>query len=356
MSKQRWFEVRNSTDTEAEIYLYDEIGFWGMGAKEFIRALREHTGKHIHLRINSPGGEVIEGTAIANALSRHVGGVTVHIDALAASMASVIAMSGNPIFMADNALMMIHNPYMFAAGGSEDLRKSADLLDTMKSSLVRAYVKKTGLPESEIEEMMTAETWMDSTTAVALGFVDAIEDGVQAAAKVTLQDAKARFDKFAKGMAENTNSESAPETLEVAPEVTPEVVEVETLEEAPADVEPEVEEEAPTEPEVIPDIGAVPVNIAEFSSKVSALMVERDGFKARAELAEAKLSKANEEIAKVSDHLNKLEASKGLASASIVPSAVIPSDSAKTLTRADFDALPIDQKNSFFANGGKLAS
>lgn len=214
MDQKTWYAFKNSTDTDVELYLYGEIGFYGIGAKQFISELRAVKGKNIHLRINSPGGEVVEGTNIYNALRRHEGGVTVHIDALAASMASVIAMSGNPIYMAENALMMIHDPYMMAGGNSQELRKNADLLDIMKNNLVRAYTKKTGLPENEISAMMKEETWMDSTTAAALGFIDAIEDGVQAAASMTPQKAKAIFDKLKVSMSEIL-TEPAAETEEL---------------------------------------------------------------------------------------------------------------------------------------------
>ena len=102
---QKWYAFKNSSDKsgEVELSIYDEIGAFGIGAKEFIAELREYKGQHVHVRINSPGGEIIDGSAIANALNRHEGGVTVHIDGLAASMASYIAMSGKPTYMSENA-------------------------------------------------------------------------------------------------------------------------------------------------------------------------------------------------------------------------------------------------------------
>jgi ATP-dependent protease ClpP protease subunit len=336
---RRWYAFKNATDSEVEIYLYDEIGFWGKGAKEFIAELRQHAGKHVHLRINSPGGEVIEGTAIFNALKRHAAGVTVHIDAMAASMASVIAMAGNPVFMADNALLMIHDPYTFAAGTSEELRKSADLLDTMKKNLVRAYVGKTGLPEKEVEEMMAQETWLGATEAVALGFVDAIEDGVAAAASVTPEKARARFDMLKKIMAEIQ---------------TPEIPDPETTTEPTAPVtEPVVESPAAPDPEtpVVPEAPAEPtepvarVDVASITAKLTEAY-------ARIEKAEARAAKAEADLLAVQDTLSKLEKSKGLAAAAVVP-AVKPK--LKTLSKADFDALTPLAKAEFFRHGGKLS-
>ena len=131
---KKFYALEKSNNGEATIHLYDEVGAFGSGSKEFLADLGKLDGQHIHLRINSPGGSVVEGTAIYNALRRHKGGLTVHIDALAASMASVIAMSGSPVYIADNALLMIHNPWTVSAGDSDQLRKEADLLDKLKST------------------------------------------------------------------------------------------------------------------------------------------------------------------------------------------------------------------------------
>jgi len=345
---RRWYAFRNATETEVEVYLYDEIGFWGVGAKEFMAELRTHAGKHVHLRINSPGGEVIEGTAIYNALLRHQGGLTVHIDAMAASMASVIAMAGSPIFMADNALMMIHDPYTFAAGTSEELRKSADLLDTMKAALVRAYVKKTGKTEDEIASLMSEETWMGATEAAALGFIDGIEDGVQAAASMTPEKARAKFDMLKKCMSENTEpTPEAPETPETpeapvapveptAPEVTPEAPKVPETPEAPAPETPE----APEMP-----APSAKVDVVALTSQITALNTRVISAEARAVAAEAALDQ-------VSTALSNLEKSKGLAPAAVVP-AVKP-ETSKTLTLAEFNSLSPYAKSEHFRRGGKI--
>ena len=114
----KFYALEKSNDGTATIHLYDEVGAFGAGSKEFLADLAKLDGQHIHLRINSPGCSVVEGTAIYNALRRHKGGLTVHIDALAASMASVIAMAGAPVYIADNALLMINNPWTISAGDS----------------------------------------------------------------------------------------------------------------------------------------------------------------------------------------------------------------------------------------------
>jgi ATP-dependent protease ClpP protease subunit len=301
---QKWYAFKATPEQsgEVELSLYDEIGAFGIGAKQFIAELKEHKGQHIHLRINSPGGEIVEGSAIYNALTRHEGGLTVHIDALAASMASVIAMSGNPVLMADNALLMIHNPWTIAAGESEDLRKQADLLDTMKSNLVRAYQKKSGMEEKAIAKLMDEETWLDAVEAVALGFVDAIEDGIPAAA--SSKEMRARFDTFAKAKMQNTviseAEVSAPAADPVIEETPVSVEVVEPATEAPAaeEIAPATEE-APAVEEVAKEVTAQevasPVAKAdhEFASALLKVSAERDAFKAQLDEA-----KANEIAAK----------------------------------------------------------
>jgi len=219
---RKWYALSENSDGEAELSIYDSIGDYGVGAKQFIADLKTLKGLHVHLRINSPGGSVTEGINIFNALRRHEGGLTVHIDALAASMASVVAMSGAPTYIADNALMMIHNPWTITMGDSHELRRTADVLDKMKAGLLRAYTTKTGLNSEEVQTLMDDETWLDATECIALGFADAIEDGVAAAASVTPADLRARFDTWRKAkMSTPAATEPAVETAPVDPITEP---------------------------------------------------------------------------------------------------------------------------------------
>jgi ATP-dependent Clp endopeptidase proteolytic subunit ClpP len=334
---QKWYAFKNSSDKsgEVELSIYDEIGAFGIGAKEFIAELREYKDQHVHVRINSPGGEIIDGSAIANALNRHEGGVTVHIDGLAASMASYIAMSGKPTYMSENALLMIHNPWTLAAGEADDLRKQADLLDTMKSALVRGYQRKSGMPAEEISKLMDEETWLTALEAAALGFVDAIEDGIPAAASA--RDLRRRFDTFAKRMDE-TNS-VAPETEVVAP-----VAEV-AVQEAPVAVEaeiiaPEVTEE-PAAEEAAPEAKA-----DESAEKFAALEAEKAEAIARAEAAEA-------ELAKVKDAFAALEKSAGVAAASVAPASKVSESDPVAQWMAAVEAKDYATSNKLFAEHKK---
>jgi ATP-dependent protease ClpP protease subunit len=221
----KWYSIADQQESlEAEVSIYDEIGGWGVSAQSFLTEISGLKGKRINLRLNSPGGSVIDGNAIYNALRRHVGGVTVYIDGLAASMASVVAMAGERVIMADNALMMIHNPWTVAVGNSDDLRKDADLLDKLKSGIRRAYAGATGMSEDEIQSMMDAETWLDPVQAVSLGFADEITPGLKAAANHRMQ-----FDNYRKKMEPNETNEPVADSTIVEPVVT-ETTPAETVE------------------------------------------------------------------------------------------------------------------------------
>jgi len=228
----RWYAIskaeNSASDGSVEISIYDEIGFGGVSAKDFLAEVQKFSGKHIDLRINSVGGSVTEGAAIYNALRRHQGGLTVHVDGLAASMASVIAMAGDKTLVADNALLMIHNPWSISMGDAETMRKEAAVLDKIKSTLVNAYTRKTGMDAATIGQMMDAETWLDSTEAVAMGFADGIEDGIEAAASLTRESARARFDKLTNLMARKPSKLAAIVDDEPATETAPEPTTVDT--------------------------------------------------------------------------------------------------------------------------------
>jgi ATP-dependent Clp endopeptidase proteolytic subunit ClpP len=204
------FSQRASDSEEVELTIYDEIGFFGVSAKDFAAELKEHSGKHVHLRINSVGGSVIDGNAIFNALKRHKGGLTVHVDGLAASMASVIAMAGDRVLMAENAMMMIHNPWTFAMGDADQLRREADTLDKIKKNMVAAYRKRTGKDSEDIVAIMDDETWLTAQEAVDGKFVDEIEGGNEAAASITPEIARARFDKLRQAMSQKNAPSEKP--------------------------------------------------------------------------------------------------------------------------------------------------
>lgn len=177
----------------AEIFIYEPIGDFGWGdgvsASRFVedlRALGDVEG--ITVRLNSPGGYVFDGHAIYSALKAHEAPVTVYVDGLAASMASVIAMAADPgrLVMRENAMMMIHKPWSVAVGNADDMRKEADTLDQIQKSIVAAYRSRTELTDEELEAAMAAETWMTAEEAVEFGFADSTDQPLAVAASVDL--------------------------------------------------------------------------------------------------------------------------------------------------------------------------
>jgi len=174
-TNKKWFDFKNIGSDEPVLSIFDEIGGWGTWADEVIAQLDAITAPQIKVRLFSPGGYIDEGMQIYNALRRHDARIVIEIDAQAASIASVIAMAGDEIRMADTAFMMIHDPWSGVMGNAEDMRKQADVLDKLKKAIVLAYVKRTGLDASNVEEMMAEETWMSAAEAVDLGFADKVD-------------------------------------------------------------------------------------------------------------------------------------------------------------------------------------
>lgn len=176
MPKKTWYEMKAlAVPGAAEVFIYDEIGDWGVTSDDFRKDLKALGDvSQIELHINSPGGSVMHGTAIYNLLNNHPASITVYIDGWACSMGSLIAMVGDEIHMPSNALMMIHNPSRFAAGESSDLRKAADMLDKAKEAMVGSYMKRTGKTEEEISQIMDEETWYTGAEAVEQGFADVL--------------------------------------------------------------------------------------------------------------------------------------------------------------------------------------
>ena len=159
MKIARMFAAAKDTGGDLLLYLYDEIGesFWSQGitAKAIAQEI-ENAAKptSITLRINSPGGDVFEGLAIMNLIRSQGVPVTVMVDGLAASAASIIAMAGDRIVMADNALLMIHNAWSVAVGDAAEMRKTADLLDKVSGTLRDTYARRSGQSADAVASMM----------------------------------------------------------------------------------------------------------------------------------------------------------------------------------------------------------
>lgn len=185
-NRKHWYSMSAKDTGPVEIFIYDEIGMFGISAADFVKDLRAHKGKDISLRLNTPGGDVFGGNIIYNALRDHKGEVTTIIDGVAASIGSVIAMAGKTLRMAENAFLMIHNPFAILAGDAEELRKKADVLDKIKGTMANAYAEKSGKDLETINAWMAAETWFTAQEAQDAGFCDEIGDEMKIAASFDL--------------------------------------------------------------------------------------------------------------------------------------------------------------------------
>jgi ATP-dependent protease ClpP protease subunit len=184
---KRWYEFRAQMKGGAEIVIYDEIGAFGIPAKAFLDELKAlGPVAELTVRINSPGGSVFDGVAIYNALKRHDAAITVWIDGIAASIASMIAMAGDEVVMPENAMLVLHDPSGLVMGTAADMRAMAEALDRMKAGMVAAYRDKSGRDDTEIEALMAAETWLSAQEAVDLGFAGRVEQPVKMAAHFDL--------------------------------------------------------------------------------------------------------------------------------------------------------------------------
>jgi len=158
---------------DSDIWMYEWFGELATAPNDFKDQLKEFKNKDITVWVDSIGGSVFAAASIYNALKEHDGKITVKIDK-AFSAASVIAMAGDDVLMSPTALLMIHNPMTGASGDMHVMRKVADVLDTVKESIINAYVTKTGQTKEYISNMMDQESWMSANVAVKEGFANGL--------------------------------------------------------------------------------------------------------------------------------------------------------------------------------------
>ncbi|AXY07442.1 Clp protease ClpP [Bacillus thuringiensis LM1212] len=177
------FEVLNSANTEeTDLYMYGSISAYswydGISSSKVREQLKNVTVKTINVHINSGGGDVFESIAISNLLKNHSATIVVHIDGLAASGASVIAMAADKIIMPKNTMMMIHKAWTYAAGNAEGLRKVADRLDKIDNAVTESYTSRFVGEKSELESLLAEETWLTAEECKTFGFCDEISDEI----------------------------------------------------------------------------------------------------------------------------------------------------------------------------------
>jgi ATP-dependent protease ClpP protease subunit len=171
-----WYSIVNHRKADlASVYIYDEIGFWGVTASDFVRELNAIDAKNIDVHINSPGGDVFDGIAIYNAIASHAANVTVYVDGLAASAASFIAQAGSPIKIGRNAAMMIHDAEGICIGNAASMLEMSDLLNSASNNIADIYAGKNDTPIDQWRDRMRATSWYHTgQDAVDAGLADIV--------------------------------------------------------------------------------------------------------------------------------------------------------------------------------------
>ncbi|EUJ56634.1 Clp protease [Listeria fleischmannii FSL S10-1203] len=176
------FKYFNSVENNtASIYIYGYISsYWdGISSKRIKETLDTITADEIHVHINSGGGDVFESIAIHNLFKRHPSKIIIHVDALAGSGASLIAMAGDEIIMPANTMMMIHKAATFIFGNADKLRKEADVLDKIDIAVKASYMPRFAGEESELEVLLANEEWLNADECKALGFCDIVAEAIE---------------------------------------------------------------------------------------------------------------------------------------------------------------------------------
>jgi len=221
---QQWYRIKAETQSEKtviEIYIYGEIGDWGITANTFIQDLKalDDGVSPVVVAFNTIGGDLFDGLAIHNALNRLGERCTARIDSLAASAGSVAACGAHRVVMASNAMMMIHNPWTWTSGDAEDLRRVANVLDQTLEAIIAAYkVKSPDIDDAELRRMVNDETWLTAQEALALGLADEIGNGVEVKACLGQGAAMKRYRQTPKALLDQVNG---PPVIEPEPEPEP---------------------------------------------------------------------------------------------------------------------------------------
>lgn len=205
-------------DGEIVSYKWDDSDTTGASFRDDLKKLGDV--KTINLHINSPGGSVFEGISIYNQLKQNKATVNVYVDGLAASIASVIAMSGDTIFMPQNSMLMIHNPWTMCMGNAKELRKQADDLDRVGEQSVKTYLAKSNgkIDEDRLRQLMDDETWLSAEEAVDYGLADEILEANQAVACIVPDKFKSMFQHLPSQVVEEQPDKVSDERLQLIKE------------------------------------------------------------------------------------------------------------------------------------------
>lgn len=309
-------EAKHGKSTD--IHIYDEIGVHGVTAKSFLEDLKDLKGKDITVHINSTGGDVFQGQAIYTALKNYTGKVTVKIEGLAASMATVIALAADKIEMTANSLFMIHSPMSNVFGNKSQMRKQINALEKVESTMLNVYSKKTNLSEEKIALMLDTETWLSADEALEFGFVDEVIGRVSVVAKYDMSGFKNKsaddiLTTFNKGQ-QKTENKMTEETM------TNWFKEIKNLivgkAEETAEPAAQTETEAPKEE----------VNVDDLKAQLDALTEERDSLSQKLSVQKEKSNESKEEFKtqfeQMAQRISKLEATPSVTLAENEPKIV----------------------------------
>jgi len=182
-----WYNLKALAEGVMEINIFDEIGWMGVEASQFIREIQNADPDRIVMRVNSPGGDVFEGLAIYNFLNELDASIEVKVEGIAASIASIIIQAGDIITIPENAFIMVHEPMVGSYGNRAQLRKAAETLDKITASMNGIYQKATGLNADEVSDIMENETWLNGDEAVDKGFATNVVESQAIAASFDIK-------------------------------------------------------------------------------------------------------------------------------------------------------------------------
>ncbi len=294
---KNWYNIKaEASSKSADVYIFDEIGTFGLTAQSFIEEIKSYKDTPMSLHINCVGGDVFEGMAIYNVLKKRTARTTVYIEGIAASMGSVIALAGDEVVMAENSLFMIHNAWGGAMGEATEIRKTAALLDKISGEIANIYTKKTNLPYNRVKEMMDEETWLSADEAFNLGFIDSISDAIKVAAKYDVSKFKNITDKEIQNkLSVNLKSKKMTEELKnwFNAKVEEIITKVKASNESETEDVKEVEVMMADEKEVSEKLTGFEAKITELDSFVAELVGEKETLTQEVERLNALLSKAD---------------------------------------------------------------
>jgi ATP-dependent Clp protease, protease subunit len=232
----RGLRIEAKAGSEPTIYIYDvivandaEAEFWGgVSAESFVKEVRALEAKTIHVRINSPGGDVFAARAMQAALRDSGAKIVAHVDGIAASAASFIAVQADETIMGEGSMLMLHKSWAMQIGNADDMRQTADILDKNDLLMAQTYARASGLSEAEVMGLLAAETWMTPDESMAHGFADSIDLGTKVENHWKLDALRREKDATSQGATaavgfhtpDPAGSTPAPATINEAPRAT----------------------------------------------------------------------------------------------------------------------------------------